>query len=296
MDIKELEILLKDTKYEHFIGYINPVGLKGYKYNDLFKIGNENIGYFALKIRSVNKKYVLDSIENMSKINDREEFINRNKDIIEKNGSIIMVSDWLKGLQPIDKKRENLPQFFSKLAYINKQNIVRGPYTSMYVDGNYFETIEDLINWEMDYHKKYLQDVMDIKEIIEILEPLKNGLPCIILEDMNTGNLFITDDGKYKFIDTEWIIRGLNLYQFEKIDYFGFEERKWYNISGEAKECYIAYFETLGIRIEEANEQIKAFELLQVIRKNTYLKYFKKDDDKEIKNRIKIVKERMKYI
>lgn len=296
MDIKELEILLKDTKYEHFIGYINPVGLKGYKYNDLFKIGNENIGYFALKIRSVNKKYVLDSIENMSKINDREEFINRNKDIIEKNGSIIMVSDWLKGLQPIDKKRENLPQFFSKLAYINKQNIVRGPYTSMYVDGNYFETIEDLINWEMDYHKKYLQDVMDIKEIIEILEPLKNGLPCIILEDMNTGNLFITDDGKYKFIDTEWIIRGLNLYQFEKIDYFGFEERKWYNISGEAKECYIAYFETLGIRIEEANEQIKAFELLQVIRKNTYLKYFKKDDDEEIKNRIKIVKERMKYI
>jgi hypothetical protein len=296
MDIKELEILLKNTKYERFIGHINSVELKGYKYNDLFKIGNENTGYFALKIRNVNKKYVSESIENISKINDHEEFINKNRAIIEKNGFIIMVSDWLKGLQPIDHNRETLPIFFSKLAYMNKQNIIKGPYTSMYADGNYFETIEDLINWEIDYHKKYLQDVMDIENIAGILEPLKNGLPCIILEDMNTGNLFITDDGKYKFIDTEWIIKGLNLYQFEKIDYFGFEEREWYNINTEAKECYSAYFETLGIKKEKANEQIRAFELLQVLRKNTYLKYFGKGNDEEIRNRIKTVKEKMKYI
>ena len=33
-------------------------------------------------------------------------------------------------------------------------------------------------------------------------------------------------------------MRGLNLYQFEKIDYFGFEEKTWYNITDEAEECY----------------------------------------------------------
>jgi hypothetical protein len=296
MEIKELETLLKDTKYEPFIGYIHYVELKDYIYTDLFRIGNEHIGNFALKIRKNDKRYVLDTIENISRINDQEKLIHKYKDIIEKNGLLIMVSDWLTGMQPVDNGRECLPIFFSKLANINKQNIVKGPYTSMYMDGNYFETIEELINWEIDYHKNFLQGIIDIKEIIEILKCLKEGFPCIIFEDMNTGNLFITDNGEYKFIDTEWIIKGLNLYQFEKIDYFGFEERKWYNINEEAKECYVAYFETLGIKTEEANEQIRAFELLQVLRKNTYLKYLKKDNDEEIKKRIKVVIEKEKYI
>jgi hypothetical protein len=166
----------------------------------------------------------------------------------------------------------------------------------MYADGNYFETTDELINWETEYHKKYLQGIIETKEIIKILQNLKNGLPCIIMEDMNTGNLFVTEDGKYKFIDTEWIIKGINLYQFEKIDYFGFEERKWYNINDESKECYTAYFDTLGINNDEANEQIRAFELLQVLRQNTYLKYFKNDNDREMERRIKIVLNKDKYI
>jgi hypothetical protein len=296
MEINELEILLKDTKHEPFIGHIESVELKNHVFKDLYKIGNEDMGYFALKIRKKDKKYVLDTIENMAILSDSENFINKIKNIFEKDGLIIMVSDWLKGFQPIDNNRQHLPLFFAKLAYFNKKNIIKGPYTSMYADGNYFETTEDLIKWEIEYHRKYFQDIIEIKEITEILNTLKNGLSCIIMEDMNTGNLFITNDGRYKFIDTEWIIKGLNLYQFEKIDYFGFEERKWYNINEEAKECYSAYMETLGIKKEEANEQIRAFELLQVLRKITYLKYFGKDNDKEIERRIKMVKETREFI
>ena len=189
-----------------------------------------------------------------------------------------MVSEWLNGIQPIDNNRNLLPSFFEKLAYLNKQNIVNGHYTSMYMDGNYFNTIDDLIDWEINYHKQYLQIFIEVNKY---LKNLKLGLSCIILEDVNTGNLLLTNDGKYKYIDTEWIINGLNLYQFEKVDYFCFEEKDWYNITDEARECYRAYFNTLGIKDDEANEQIRAYELLSVLRKNTYLKHIKKDDEKE---------------
>jgi hypothetical protein len=296
MEINELEILLKDTKYKEFVGFIYPIELKKYVYKDLFKIGNENIGYFVLKLRKNNRKDIVESIKILKSLKDPENFINKYIDIIEKNDSLIMVSNWLDGIQPIDSKRKKLPLFFSKLAYLNKHNIGKGPFTSMYVDGNYFNTINELIDYEINYHKNYFKEIVEIKYIVEILNALKYGLATIILEDMNTGNLIITNDGQYKFIDAEWIINGLNLYQFEKIDYFGFEERKWYNINEESKECYAAYFETLGIKFEEANDQIRAFELLQVLRRNTYLKYFGKDNDNEIKRRIKIVMEKEKYI
>lgn len=266
MKIKELEIFLKNTKYESFIGYISPVELKGYRYDNLFKMGNENSGYFAIKICKDDQKFVIDSIENMALIDDRDDLINKYRDSIEKNGFIGLVSDWLTGSQPIDDNIELLPLFFSMLAQFNTQNVVEGPYTSMYADGNYFDTIQDLLNWEINYHRNYIQDMAEIKNIEKLLKPLENGLSCIILEDMNPGNLFITANGKFKMIDTEWMIRGLNLYQFEKINYFGFEENCWYNITENSKDCYKAYFETLGIQSGEANEQIRAFELLQVLR------------------------------
>ena len=134
MEINELEALLKNTKYESFIGQTIPVELKGFKYNDLFKIGSNETGYYALKIRRADNRHVLDSIENMSTMNDKGDFLNRTVDVIEKNGRIILVSDWLDGTQPIDIAREHLPAFFSALANFNKENTANGSFTSMYAD------------------------------------------------------------------------------------------------------------------------------------------------------------------
>jgi len=106
--------------------------------------------------------------------------------------------------KPIDNDRNLLLAFFEKLAYLNKQNIVNGPYTSMYADGNYFETTAELADWEINYHKQYLQTFMETDEISKYLNNLKMGLSCIILEDVNTGNLLLTNNREYKYIDTEW--------------------------------------------------------------------------------------------
>ena len=147
--------------------------------------------------------------------------------------------------KPIDNDRNLLPAFFEKLAYLNKQNIVNGHYTSMYADGNYFETTAELADWEINYHKQYLQIFMETDEVSKYLNNLKMWLSCI------------TD---------------------------------------EAEECYKAYFNTLGIKDDEANEQIRAYELLSVLRKNTYLKYQKKDDDEEIGRRVKVIVGKNRFI
>ena len=134
MEIKDIENLLKNTRYEQFIGCFQPIGLKNYVYKNLYRIGNEKLGYYCLKIRENTEKQIFDTINCLSVLNDDEEFVNKIIDVIEKDNHIIMISDWLNGVQRIDNDRNLLPAFFEKLAYLNKQNIVNGPYTSMYFD------------------------------------------------------------------------------------------------------------------------------------------------------------------
>jgi alcohol dehydrogenase YqhD (iron-dependent ADH family) len=92
------------------------------------------------------------------------------------------------------------------------------------------------------------------------------------------------------------MIKGLNLYQFEKLNYFTFDENKWYNITEEAKECYTAYFEALGIKKELANEQIRAFELLQVLRTNSYKRSFFLDNEVILRGQIDKIMNQEKFI
>jgi hypothetical protein len=296
MEIKDIEKLLKNSQYEPFIGTFQKIILKDYVYDNIYRIGNKDLGYYLLKLRKNNELNILDSINNLKEIKDIHNTINKGIGIIEKDNYILTISEWLIGKQPIDNDRDSLPIFFSKLAVLNKNNMINGSYTSMYLDGKYFGSTDELVDYEINYHKNYFSENMDIKIMPEILENLKQGLSCIINEDMNCGNLFITDDGEYKIIDTDWIIKGINLYQFQHFDYFGFEEKQWYKISDEAKECYEAYFGAFGLSNDKANEQIRAVELLNVLRENTYLKYSGKENDKEIERRIKIILEHNRYI
>ena len=295
MEICTVENLLIGTNFEQFIGFVKKVTFNNYVYDNLFIMGNTELGHFSVKIRNIKQQNVVDSINNLNNINDIEEYLNKNIEIVEKEKYIITVSKWLDGMIPI-KNKSIVPEFFSKLAILNKNNICDGPYTSMYLDNKYFENIPELLDCEINYHKNYAVEIFDFKIIYEVLDKLKNGISCIINEDMNCGNMILTKDGKYKIIDTEWIIKGTNLYQFQHIDYFGFSGKKWYNITDEAKNCYEAYFNTLGIKYDEANEQIRAIELLNILRENTYWKNTGKENDIKIKQRIKIILEKEKFI
>ena len=295
MEICTVEELLIGTKFEQFIGFVKNVNFNNYVYDNLFIIGNNEFGHYSVKIRNSGQQNVIDSIKNMNSIKDPEEYLNKFIEIIEKENFIAIISKWIEGIIPIEKKYI-VPEFFSQLALLNKSNICDGQFTSMYLDYKYFNTISELLDWERNFHKNYIMEIFDYKILSEVLNCLKNGISCIINEDMNCGNMVLAKDGKYKIIDTEWIIKGTNLYQFQHIDYFGFNEKKWYNITDEADKCYEAYFNTLGVKLDESNEQIRAIELLNVLRENTYWKSTGKENDNEIKRRIKVVLEKEKFI
>ena len=71
----------------------------------------------------------------------------------------------------------------------------------MYLDGKYYNDINDLIDHEINYHKKYFTGKMNSRDIIEVMQILKYGIPCIINEDMNCGNFIITGAGEYRIIE-----------------------------------------------------------------------------------------------
>ena len=123
MEIKDIENLLKNTHYEKFIGHFQQIELNNFVYKNLFKIGNDELGHYSIKIREKSEKQIIDTINCLSLLNDDEGFVNKIIDVIEKDNHIIMVSEWLNGVQPIDdKNRKLLPSFFEKLAFLNKQN------------------------------------------------------------------------------------------------------------------------------------------------------------------------------
>jgi len=294
--ITEAEKLLMGSEYEPFIGSLKEITFRNYVNKNVFKMGNSYLGKFILKIRKNDEENVINSINILEKIIDTENLINKNTGIIKKDKFILLISKQLEGIQPIESERDKLHIFFSKLAAFNKNNIIDGPFSSMYLDGNYFNSIEELVDREINSHVKYFYEDMDSKKILSTLEILKQGIPCIINEDMNCGNLFITSDGKYKIIDTEWILKSVNLFQFQHVDYFGFDERNWYTITDRARECYEAYFDTLGIGDKKANEQIRAVELLNLLRENTFNGYYGKERDKEINMKIEKILRNEKFI
>ena len=54
MEIKEIENMLENTDYERFIGSFQSIELKNCVYKNLFRIGNDKLGYFSLKIGNKN--------------------------------------------------------------------------------------------------------------------------------------------------------------------------------------------------------------------------------------------------
>jgi len=91
----------------------------------------------------------------------------------------------------------------------------------MYLDGKSYPSIEEMINAEALPYLEIYRGKHDKKIIKKNIENLNLGLGCIIIEDMNTGNMLKTEKGSLKIIDAEHITSGLNLYQFEHINILG---------------------------------------------------------------------------
>ena len=297
MTKKELTQYLRSTEFGDIADTLTGMELKGTKLKYLFQIGNESSGYFVIKLRKAGRRYVEDSIENMETMKDESKMFHRYKRILKTNDWVLLVSDYVDGDHLHPNHRNEIPRLFSQLASFNQSNMVSGPYTSMCVDGKYFDTVDDLVDWELKYLLAFWVQEKYRDAIVEQIGPLKNGLPCLINEDMNLGNMKILPDKRFVFTDTEWLQRGLNLYQFMHVHYFKSKDLNWYSIADEARQCYASYFQKLDISKEEANRQIRAFEILKVLRSNAYFRYFKQEDQYGLeKNQLERVLETSAFI
>ena len=94
----------------------------------------------------------------------------------------------------MDAGREALPLFFGLLGRFNLENRCDGPYTTMYADGRQFGDIGELVDWETGQLLSAIDDGFPAREAREVLGGLKLGMGCLVNEDVNTGNMFITED------------------------------------------------------------------------------------------------------
>jgi hypothetical protein len=214
--IAEAREALSRTPLADSISSLEPVSLEGVEYSSLFKLTTLEGGRYSLKLRSVKDYRVANSLECLRTMRDPNRSIVGYERVFEVGDAYLLVSRWIGGLQPVRADRELIRDFFAELGRFNRQNESDGPYTSMCLDGLYL------------------------------------GFGCMILEDMNTGNMIRESGGTLRFLDVECLTRGLNLYQFDHVNLFRFDEERWYNITLEAKDSLSAYFSSALVPRESA--------------------------------------------
>jgi hypothetical protein len=249
---------------------VEPVCLKGFRYADLFKVVETDGTTFALKLRDAGRGHVAASLACLEAMDDAEGLFVRYAEVRSRDGLWFLLSPWIDGTQPVGDERAGLPDFFRQLGRFNRRNTVGEGITSMYLDGKTFPSVADLAMRELSdclgtYRGRHGRDGLR-----ERAGSLAEGLGSLICEDINTGNLVREVDGAWRIIDTEFLGRGINLYQFDHFDFWDRSEAPWYQFSAGAADCLAAYFGGAGIAAEAARSQIEAFALLQILRIAAY--------------------------
>lgn len=271
--------ILKSTKYNDKIVSLNEVYVHGHTYYDLFKMLLNDGMEYSVKIRNINAEHVTDSLKYLSEMNDSDGIISNYYDVIKTKESYILISKWIDGKHPDNTDTDMLEKISAALAKFNKENIHPGPYTSMYIDAVKYNTIEELIDNETKPYLENYKGAHSFRFLKSCLDNLKSGLGCLILEDINIGNILIENAGNLKFIDTEYLTAGLNLYQLEHINLLNFDKEEWFNISKNANTILTAYFKILGETNKRASAQIRGYYVLALLRKLFFLQHQKKEPD-----------------
>jgi len=209
---------------------------------------------------------------------NHENFITKPLSILKKGEKTVIVQKYIEGTT-IDKcEIKHTIETFKKLARLNIKNKAHSNLSSMYLDGKKFNSIHELIDHESLFYTENYEGRHNKKQLMKYLEFLKEGFGCVILEDMNNGNVIVDENSNETFlIDYDYLIYGNNLYQLEFLDPYLMQESSWYNIQKDANLVLKSYFDELGVSSTSANNQINPFEILKQLRSIYYLMWKKEN-------------------
>jgi Ser/Thr protein kinase RdoA (MazF antagonist) len=158
---------------------------------------------------------------------------------------------------------------FEELARFHLANPSDGPYTSMYADGAYFDSIKGMLDAELDYHRRFLFEADAFPAFEAAIAPLADDLPCVVHGDVHGWNA-IRGGGRAILVDVEWMSRGFALLDFEHL---GEGEGEVGLPEGIRRSCIQAYFNARGCDPEEAARLAFARSALDIIRMSTFYKW-----------------------
>jgi hypothetical protein len=289
-DITQLLIRFDLEAFTESVTKIKWINDEDKFYSDLFRIQNNQGESLILKVRNKSSLNIKCAVDSLSVINDPSNFIEKYTQVFSDENYYYLFTDWIDGSNPIQNKIEVMPKVFSLLANIHAINTSNGPFFSKYSDGRISDSINHLVDSEVDYHMSFFNLPHLKKDCKSIIEKLKTGIPCLVHEDVHPGNVLEDTYGNIKLIDCEWLHAGLNLYEFEYVQLYDIRDKNWWDIDECGLSCYKEYFSSLKLDNVTANSQIKAFEMLKIFRLNTYWEYFKMSDNlPKIKSTIEMI-------
>ena len=213
-------------------------------------------------------------------LHDPEGFINKPLQSVDDGEHYYTLEYYIEGNNDPEYLRRQITSVFSALGKFHLKNKITGRVWSLYSDGNVFSSIEEMLTYEFDYHEQFFsfKDKLDLCR--NTIINLNSGFQTIVHGDINYGNIVFRDDTPV-LIDTEFAASSLNLFEFEHVDMFGIDRDYPEKIIDPGGTCYTAYFDSIGVNEKEGIEMIRTYNILKVMRQNTYDVYFHHDDKLE---------------
>lgn len=267
--------ILKKNGYSKFLYRFKNIesAYDSRTFDFLYKLTSREGESKLLKIRLKESFNIRHSLSAICQMNDSTGLFENFEAVITEGEYLFFMREWYQESATLDEKKKLMPSLFERLAVFHRANPGRPPFFSKYSDGKIFDSIADLVAWEVDYHMTFFDATALTEGIYHDVLYLKNSAPVIIHEDVHPANMISLPDGSTKLIDTEWMHSGVNLYEFEYIKLFDSYESDPWDIDRYGLECYRHYFKAFGLDKEKAENFFRAFELLKILRLNTYWIY-----------------------
>ena len=190
-------------------------------------------------------------------------------DLLEFDGYVVALLDWIDGKSLKETNREMLPSFFSRLRCWHSTNEGAAQIYSPYTETEY-GSIEEFIDAEVSLHLNSAKLQRVRRQGLEAVSGLHHGFVTLIHGDVHPGNILYTHN-RFKLLDPEYVHCSINVLDLDYIDYGTTPagDSRWWDITKWANECASAYFAIDQYAVDRISEIMHSVRILSSLRSIT---------------------------